>query len=224
MKPIKLFGLTAAGSLAIMSLAVAQEMNHNDPYAQPDNSWISISGTVVDPKADRFTLDYGEGLITVEMDDWDSYGEAYGLLDGDKVTVYGRIDDDLFERATIEAGSVYVENLNTYFYASSADEEDLYSPYFWSVETPLVLSEATIRGTVTSVDPIEREFTVDTGLQKIEVDTSHLGYDPLDAVGFQKIETGDRVSVTGGFDLNFIEGRQFEADSVVTLSDASQDS
>jgi uncharacterized protein YdeI (BOF family) len=211
--------------MAITSLALAQGMNENDPYAQPDDSWISISGTVVDPKADRFTLDYGEGLIGVEMDDWDSYGDAYGLLDGDKVTVYGRVDDDLFEVATIEAGSVYVENLNTYFYASSDDEEgSAYSPYFWTAETPLTLSMATIRGTVTSVDEFEREFTIDTGLQEITVETAYLGYNPLDNVGFQQIDIGDRVSVTGKFDLSFIEGREFDADSVITLSDASRDS
>ncbi|MDX1562738.1 MAG: hypothetical protein R3305_07410 [Gammaproteobacteria bacterium] len=47
-----------------------------------------------------------------------------------------------------------------------------------------------------------------------------LGHSPLDDAGYQKIETGDRVSVTGRFDRDFIEGREFEADSVITLSDA----
>ena len=55
------------------------------PRMQPNNSWISISGTVVNPTADRFALDYGSGMITVEVDDWDAYGEAHGLLDGDQV-------------------------------------------------------------------------------------------------------------------------------------------
>ena len=219
------FILLSAGGLTVLSQAVAQEMNDNDPYAKPDDSYISISGTVVNPTADTFGLDYGDGLITVEMDDWDSYNEAYGLLDGDEVVVYGRTDDDLFEVATIETGSVYVDNLNTYFYASSADEEGgAYSPHFWSAHSPLALSEATIRGTVTSIDQLEREFTVDTGLQRITVETAYLGYNPLDEAGYQKIETGDRVSVTGHFDLSFIEGREFEADSIITLDDADRSS
>lgn len=39
------------------------------PLDDPDNSWISIRGTVVAPTANSFILDYGEGMITVEMDD-----------------------------------------------------------------------------------------------------------------------------------------------------------
>ena len=54
------------------------------------------------PTADDFVLDYGSGTILVEMDDWDSYGDAYGLMDGDRVTVFGRIDDDFFEVAKVE--------------------------------------------------------------------------------------------------------------------------
>jgi hypothetical protein len=57
------------------------------------------------------------------MDDWDWYAEGKNLIDGDKVTVYGRIDDDFFETTSIEASSVYVESLGSYFYASAADEE-----------------------------------------------------------------------------------------------------
>ena len=94
-----------------------------DPEDQPDGSWISMSGTVTAPTASAFTLDYGEGMVLVEVDDWDHYGEAAGLLDGDEVTVTGRVDDDLYESTSIEASSVYVEDLNTYFYASAADEE-----------------------------------------------------------------------------------------------------
>lgn len=46
---------------------------------------------------------YGNGSITVEMDDGDRDADAYSLDEGDNVTVYGMIDDDLFESATIEA-------------------------------------------------------------------------------------------------------------------------
>jgi uncharacterized protein YdeI (BOF family) len=194
-----------------------------DPYAKPDDSWISISGTVVNPKDDSFVLDYGQGTIIVEMDDWDEFGEAHTLIDGDRVTVYGDIDDGLFERRTIEAGSVYVEGLNTYFYASSTDEEgDAYTPYFWAVTEPLEPNRATLRGTVTSVEAGDREFTIDTGIQTVTVETEFLGYNPLDKLGFQQIEEGDRVSITGVFDRDFLEGRVFEADSVVTLFDESR--
>lgn len=61
-------------------------------------------------------------LITVEMDDWDWYAEGAALSEGDRVTVYGFIDDDFYELRSIEASSVYVDDFNTFFYASGLDE------------------------------------------------------------------------------------------------------
>jgi hypothetical protein len=46
-----------------------------------------VSGTVVSAKPDSFRLDYGDGVITVEMDDFDFYAEGYGLLPNDQVIV-----------------------------------------------------------------------------------------------------------------------------------------
>lgn len=193
-----------------------------NPYMRPDESWISISGTVVDPRAETFLLEYDDGMITVEMDDWDSFGEASKLIEGDKVTVYGRIDDDLFELSTIEAGAVYVENLNTHFYDSNAVDEKgaLAMTSYWVVDAPVVVSAATLRGTVTGVDSKAAEFTVNTGTKEIRVETEELEYDPLDDKGFQRIDRGDYVSVVGNFNQEFIEGRVFEAASVLTLDDA----
>ncbi|MFP4521706.1 MAG: hypothetical protein ACLFQK_06125 [Fibrobacterota bacterium] len=62
-----------------------------------------------------FELDYGEVIVTVEMDDWDWYKEGKGIIEGDEVTVYGAVDNDTYEMTTIEASSVYVEDLNAYF-------------------------------------------------------------------------------------------------------------
>lgn len=210
----------AFGVFMATHAANAQDITENDPYAKADDSWISISGTVVTPNDDSFTLDYGEGIVQVEMDDWDTYGDAYRLMDDDKVTVYGEIDDDLFELDTIEAGSVYVEDMNTYFYASSADEEGQeYARYFWTMPTPMELNKATVRGTVSSVDREGRQFTIDTARQQITVETGLIGYNPLDDLGYQQIDRGDRVSATGDFDHDFLEGRVFEAETVITLSD-----
>ena len=115
-------GMTAlaAAALAWGSVATGDE---RDPYEMQNNSWITISGTVDTVSADHFTLDYGDGLITVEMDDGDRDADAYKLNRGDEVTVSGRIDDDFYEFTTIEASSVYVRHLNTMFFASAVDEE-----------------------------------------------------------------------------------------------------
>jgi uncharacterized protein YdeI (BOF family) len=185
-----------------------------DPYMMPDATWISLSGTVEQVEPDRFTLDYGEGTVTVEMDDGDRDADAYQLMEGDKVNVSGRVDDDLFETTTIEASSVYVENLGTTFFASSIDEE---GPYTWiSITTPIVASATVVEGTVTEVD--DEEFSVAAGLREIRVDVSEMLYNPLDDEGYQQLGIGDRVRVTGQMEDTFFEGRELMADSVVTLA------
>ena len=198
-----LLGLAAAAAVALPASA-------QDPYAQPDESWISIDGTVEMVRADGFTLDYGEGLITVEMDDGDRDADGYKLQNGEQVTVYGRIDDDFFEASTIEASSVYVENAGTYFYASPMDEEDL----FVTVTTP-VTSRLVLQGWVTEVG--EEEFTLSTGMREVTVDIEEMAYDPLDDEGYQKIEVGDHVTVTGWIDAELFEGREIDALTVTEL-------
>jgi len=126
---------------------VVNAASAQDPYAQTDETWISIDGTVEAVKPNQFTLDYGQGIITVEMDDGDRDADAYKLLKGDKVTVNGRIDADLFQMTTIEASSVYVESLGTYFYASARDEED-----FVTIVSPVEVARTVLQGTVTGVD------------------------------------------------------------------------
>jgi hypothetical protein len=186
------------------------------PHSKANNSWITVSGTVKSPSADAFMLDYGRGQITVEMDDWDWYREGYKLVDGDEVTVHGRIDADMFEKRTIEAGSVYVKDHSTFFYASSSDEEDaMFTTAFYS-SMPLSMGETRATGEVISIDG--RTMLVDAGSTRVRVDTSKLPYNPLDDEGFQRIGVGDRVIVSG--DLTpafFTPRRQLEADIVITL-------
>lgn len=199
---------------AVLSLGIVLSAQAQDPYEKPDESWISLGGTITSADDDSFVLDYGEGTVIVEMDDWDWYGDAQGLLAGDRVTVYGEVDDDLYELTTIEAGSVYVEGLNTYFYASSDDEE--FSEYF-AFATPVAASYMNVIGTVTSVEG--REFTIDTGTRTVRVDTIEMLYNPMDDEGFQKIEVGDLVRVSGEIDYDLMANRELEADTVITMID-----
>lgn len=205
--------LLGLGAWALATLLVLP-VSAQDPYAQPHDSWISLTGTVESVMADQFRLNYhenGEGWITVEMDDGDRDADAYKLMPGDSVTVYGLIDDDLFERRTIEASSVYVKNLDTYFYASAADEEDTFVTH----PTLLDVNDIVVQGRVTEVS--DDEFKLETGLRQITVETEDMAYDPLDDEGYQKIEVGDHVSVVGEVDYDFLEGREVVATSIVTL-------
>ncbi|MEA3641669.1 MAG: hypothetical protein VBE63_17250 [Lamprobacter sp.] len=207
-----------ASSALALALTGATAVWAQDPTAAPDDSWISVSGTVESVTNDAFVLDYGEGLMTVEMDDGDRDADGYKLVSGDKVTVNGRIDDDLFEARTLEASSVYVENIDTYFYASAFDDEAI-NDVIVTVQTPVVISATTVQGTVTEVS--SEEFVVDTGLRQVRVEVEDMAYNPLDDEGYQKIKVGDRVSVTGQIDDDLFEGRELVADSVVTLSSGS---
>ena len=206
-----------AAALILPGIALAQDTDDPNPYLKPDDTWISISGTAVDTQPASFTLDYGEGVLTVEMDDWDWYGDTPAGIEGDKVTVYGEVDDDFFEMTTIEASSVYVENRGTYYFASAADEESAREVDLWVDYTPIVVGQTVVRGTIQSVDG--RTFTVDTGLREIQVDTITMPYNPMDEKGFQQLAKGDYVSVSGNMDVDFWEGRELMADTVITLSD-----
>lgn len=200
------FGLVAAGALLALPLSA------QNPYQRSDDSWISIDGTVAEVMVDAFELEYGNGTIMVEMDDDDRDAAAYALDHGDRVAVTGVIDDDLFETSTIEASSIYVEDLGTYFYSSAFDEMD----NFVTITSPLDPSRLVLQGMVTEVS--DEEFTVDTGLREVTVELDDLWYDPLDDEGYQRIRVGDRVSVTGTMDYDFLEGRELVASSVVTLA------
>jgi len=208
--------ITALASLTLAAPATAGD----DPYSRADGTWISIDGSVDAVSADSFVLDYGNGMITVEMDDGDRDADGYALLRGDKVTVSGTIDDDFFETTTIEAGSVYVEKIDTYFFASALDEEGPWYDHTY-LEPPVIISATVLRGTVSSVS--DDEFTLDTGLREMTVSVDGMPYNPLDDEGYQRIEKGDRVQVTGHLDHDLFEGRELEARSVMTLHSTTKD-
>lgn len=199
-----------------LTMAADDGSENRTPYLAPDGSWITLSGKVTSTTADTFMLDYGKGLVTVEMDDWDWFEENGEVLPGDEVTVYGEVDDDTFESAKVEASSVYVESLGTYFYASAMDEETFND---LDVAPTIDPGQIIVTGTVTS--ETGSEFTIDSGAQQMTVDTALMGYDPMDDEGYQQIQEGDLVSVTGDLEDDTFETTEVMADTVVTLEDDS---
>ena len=145
-----------------------------------------------------------------------SLNDAAGLLDNEEVVVYGYIDDDFFERRAIEASSVYVRDLGTYFYASGFDEEDVPMSTVVNFEPRIEVA-----GTVTSVTG--REFQLDTGAGVVDVNTLSMPYDPLDDEGFQQVEVGDHVRVTGELDQDLFNDLDLMANTVVTTSEGSEE-
>ncbi len=210
--------LVTSSVLILMSGSTLSD-NKVEPYKKPDRAWISINGEIKSVSADSFILDYGEGVIIVEMDDGDRDADGYKLLPGDRVSVSGRIDDNFFNKTTIEALSVYVEKLNTYFYASAADEEG--DPVDYSVwyRSPLRAGQLSLQGTVSKVNG--DEFLLDTGLQKVTVDIDTMGYDPLDDEGYQRIDEGDVVRIYGYIDTDIFEDHEVKALRAIILEQNS---
>jgi uncharacterized protein YdeI (BOF family) len=202
-----------AGLTAVLLLAGGAAQSKS-PFTAPNHSWITVSGTVKAATGSTFSIDYAGRSLLVEMDDWDWYAEARPIQKGQKVVVTGRIDDDLFQRRTIEASSVYVESLDTYFYASSADEENRFYPY-GQVYDYRSGNFVALTGRVDSVG--RKEFVLDTGAGNVVIDTAKMRDNPLDREGPRQVGKGDRVSVTGRIDEGLFERREVNATTVVVL-------
>lgn len=198
----------AALCLAPVS-AISQQRDVKELSAAAEAEWVGITGSVVSSVGDSFVLDYGGGNVTVEMDDYDWYDEN-ALIAGDRVTVTGRMDDDFYTTRTIEASSVYVDKLNTYYYASAADEE---SGYYSYPAARYARDDEWIGVTGTVISQKEGTVMLDTGPRVMKVDTGSLEYKP-------KLDVGERVTVFGEMDdSDLFEGRELLASSVITLSE-----
>lgn len=201
-------GTTACSPDANEPGAIEQEVVE----AKTDGDWIRLDGTVVSNTPTSFVLDYGADVITVEVDDWDNYREGISVLPGDRVSVTGRVDENAFSVDTIEASAVYLANLNTVFYASAADEEEL---GLAAIPTGPVDDGVDYTGWVTGVT--NGGFRLGIGPMQISVNTSQL-QSPLATTG---IQTGDRVYVWGDLDLRADGQSRLDAEGLVELIDAS---
>lgn len=209
------FALTLITSTLLATPALAQM-----PKLQPDESYVSISGTVVDSEEDEFSLDYGQGQISVEMDDWEWQNDEMEVLPGDQVTVYGRVEKHLFVDASIEADSVFIENPATYYYSSPTPDVTTFTVMDVTPVTPVIAGNLVFTGTVQNVKG--REFTINTDDLELTVNTGGMQNNPLDNEGRQKIESGDTVSVVGNLGTGVIGDRRLEADSIVILQESNK--
>lgn len=178
--------------------------------AAPDGSYVAISGRVVQTQPEELTLDYGPGVITVEMNDWKWSAADRALLLDDTVVVHGFVDDDFYEQRTIEATSLYSRDLGTEFLIDGPPTWPAVS-LVEAEERPMV----SLTGVVEDVD--QEEFELRSGESVIAVDTREMPIDPLDDEGFQKVRQGDRVRVTGNLEDKLFEGLELTASTVVSL-------
>lgn len=206
--------LACSSVIALVAVATATGAAAEQANTPERHSWISLSGSVQEVRPNAFTLDYGGGLITVETGDRSQGAKAYGLVEGDRVTVTGVIDDAFFEATTIDAGSLYVERLATYF-SGSTGRRDV---GFVSIATPVVPGNTLLQGTVAEITG-EREFVVQADTRRVTVETHVLAADPLGDDGRMDLEVGDIVRVTGDIDYNFVERRELVASSITKIAE-----
>lgn len=206
----------AIGFTAIMTVTVPGLMAQEEsPYLEPQGSWITLSGTVTQTLPETFILDYGKASVTVDVSDWDWYRENNEFIANDKVTVFGKVDDETYEAAVIDAQSIYVEDLGTYFYSETVDEDKVPSDFAKAPKTPITVGDITITGTITSIEG--RTFTIDSGTRLVTVDTAELPYNPLDDRGFQQLAIGDTVAVAGNIDSDIFHQEKLVAETIVSL-------
>lgn len=201
-------------SLALFVSALNVQAGFSD---KTNGEFVTISGKVSDVKADSFNLNVEGNKILVEMDDYGWAADGYKLVNGDQVVVSGRVDKDFLEKKKVEAGSVYVKNIDSYFFANSSDEEDV--PVITTTYTliPTLPEGASVdlQGKITSVKG--RELVVDTGTRKVTVDTKELIFNPLDKEGYTKLSVGDRVHVSGKVDKDYFDTKEVDAKFVTEL-------
>jgi uncharacterized protein YdeI (BOF family) len=211
-----------------------------------DQSYIMLAGNVGEINGDEFILNHSGGQVTVEFEDWEWGTDLADYLQpGERVVVSGQVDDDLFEGREIEANNIYTSRNYTYYYVNDVNPSYTYDSNRYGmnnsqntaamndgtsnmneIQTSAGTSSAatasftnledgayvTIKGRVQSTDG--DQFMIMANGQTMEVDVSDMSYNPLNG----NITTGDRVSVMGEIDEDFLQAKQLDADSVVLLS------
>lgn len=170
-------------------------------------SWINIRGTIASSAPSSFILRTASGDVTVEMDDWDWYQEGRALRKGYEVVVTGRVDDDILLNRTVEARSVFVKNIGTYYYASGSDEESLEINTSYATPAPNYI-DAT--GTVLKIG--ENALLLRVGSGSIAVDISG---EPQGLGRAGPLSVGDRLYVWG--DMPAKGGKSLKATGLIKL-------
>ena len=142
------------------------------PWQKSDGEWITISGRVLKPQGDLFTLHYGEGTVPVEVDGFSPRVGAAAFRENDQVVVTGRIDHDRGHARQIEAGSVFVRNIQQSFFASAEDEEGMTLPQIKQIaaEHP----GSVYQGVVQTYDTKSAALRLHTGSAILPIDLSQL--------------------------------------------------
>lgn len=239
------FGATALSSMALAattavttSTTATLDANATKKVVSnlQDGTLVTASGTVgAFSDGDEFTLNIGGSTIKVDTNDdatnlFGDNREARNVLKpGDKVTVTGTIDENLFDRKEIDATVVQFNGKNYYsaltpaaggtvaatttstnpVYADWEKEYEVVRPYDTK---EFVNDRVRLTGNVVKISDADT-FTLDYNGGTIEVDINDNAFMKKNS----KIAIGDRVALYGEMDDNWFTKRHFEADTLVRL-------
>ncbi len=192
----------------LLTVALPARAQTPNPAGEPE--WISVSGTVVSTHSDSFRLDYGQGIVTVSVDNWDWLRGGRELIANHRVMVFGRVDETVQNKRMLRAAGMYDEDLSTYYDIARWDPE---TRGLWTMTKPLAPGYIEVAGRVARVSG--RELVLSSGMR---VDTRKLGYDPVDDKGYPQIGLGDRIKVAGYLAKDILESPELVAAWLVELS------
>ncbi|MBI1178953.1 MAG: NirD/YgiW/YdeI family stress tolerance protein [Alphaproteobacteria bacterium] len=213
-----------AGGMLLLGAAPALAAK---PLQKPDESWVSLTGTIKAVAGDTFVLDYGPHSVVVDMDKG-RLNHGRWMKPGQTVNVYGVIDKGFFNKPEIDATRVYSYDRNAYYYgglhqvtvkASSLEPTRLSPPIQLPAPTAKNGSNVSVAGLVTRLG--DDDFYLSTSAGSYDVKVGKLADNPLDDKGARKVRPGDYVYVTGPVDDGFFVAHEIKARNLVTLVDVS---
>ena len=184
------------------------------PYTLPNNSWVELEGRVTAVDSRSFFVDYGEGEIRVELDDYDWFEEAYNVLENDRVKVRGKIDADPNEERSIEAETVLLKDHGVTLKANADDEEDLTVNFVPPL--PTKSSDKELKGTVESFQNGLMIVKTAKDTYRVDLKDSSLRSTAGKAISYN-LHTGDFVSVVGKDHNKLFGADEFDASTVYVL-------
>ena len=180
-----------------------------DPATLENPIWIGIHGTIGMVGPNSFFLDHGDSTVIVGL-----AGEAlreHDFAKGQKVTVFGRVDNDLFEKNIIKARAVAVEGIDGAGHSVISEQDRLGSINVSYVPASMV------HGRVSAVT--ETRVVLDHGDQKISIDTSELSGDQEKP----QVKQGDLVMAEGTKLRDLWGSHTFKASSIKVIDPTAID-
>ena len=159
-------------------------------------SWASITGqiTAISPTAIRINVGNHSMVVTMK-----NGVNGTSLLEANqKVTVYGKVTDLFFQARQIEADDMYIHFKNIYL-VSDRPKKDFWFNFSSNIHPGIWFG---IYGKVeVNLPSKEKKFILNVGEHSLTIDTQKIKDNPLDNMGYQKIERNQEVYVYGQYQV-----------------------